>query len=60
MHIMQYAVIFKGCKNDNFKMKKLDIFLIKKIMYIPVNPIFTFFCEDLIMKIFLRSLIQEE
>ena len=25
---MQYAAIFKGCKNDNFKMKKEDIFLI--------------------------------
>ena len=27
MH-MQYASIFKGCKNDNFLMKNCDIFLI--------------------------------
>ena len=25
---MQYAVIFKGCKNGNFQMKNCDIFLI--------------------------------
>ena len=25
---MQYNVIFHGCENDNFEMKKIDIFLI--------------------------------
>ena len=25
---MQYTTIFHGCKNDNFQMKILDIFLI--------------------------------
>ena len=25
---MQYAAIFKGCKNGNFQMKNCDIFLI--------------------------------
>ena len=25
---MQYTMIFHGCKNDNFQMKKCDIFLI--------------------------------
>ena len=24
---MQYLAIFHGCKNDNFRMKKVDIFL---------------------------------
>ena len=25
---MQYVEIFKGCKNDNFQMKKIDIFFV--------------------------------
>ena len=27
-HAMQFAVSFKGCKNDNFWMKHFDIFFI--------------------------------